>query len=263
MANSQGIHRIRCLKNFNHALPGKSKKKPGLMKQKLKTGPLGWALLFLLTVAVIAAVFILTPLGSKIWRLNHLLADMEEARNYFLSFQPYSTLYFIIFQILQVVISVIPGELTGFLGGFIFGAIPGFLYSMIGLTTGSAIAVTIGRIFKKVFLERIIPARILDMFGKRVGKWGLLTVFIFYLIPGAPKDYMCYLIGLSRIPLLRFIIVSSLGRMPATLVLSLEGGKVVEGDWVFSAVLAIASLVILIPLLVFSDRIQRYFGIKD
>ena len=196
-------------------------------------------------------------------RLNHLLADMEEARNYFLSFQPYSTLYFIIFQILQVVISVIPGELTGFLGGFIFGAIPGFLYSMIGLTTGSAIAVTIGRIFKKVFLERIIPARILDMFGKRVGKWGLLTVFIFYLIPGAPKDYMCYLIGLSRIPLLRFIIVSSLGRMPATLVLSLEGGKVVEGDWVFSAVLAIASLVILIPLLVFSDRIQRYFGIKD
>jgi len=218
--------------------------------------------LFFLTMTVIGAMVILTPLGSKIMQFNDLLLDMEKARDFILSYQPYSALYFIGFQILQVIIAAIPGELTGFLGGLIFGGIPGFLYSVIGLTVGSAVAVTIGRVFERVFLERIIPTRLLDRFGNRVEKWGLLTVFIFYLIPGAPKDYMCYLIGLSRIPLIHFIVISAIARMPATLVLSLEGANVFEGNWLFLAALTIASLVILIPLLIFSDHIQRYFGIK-
>jgi len=224
---------------------------------------LGWALLALLTMMAITAIFIISPLGSWIWHIKDFLTDREEARTYILSAQPYSALYYIGLQIFQVVISVIPGEVTGFLGGFIFGAGPGFLYSVIGLTVGSAIAVAIGRVFERVFLERIIPKRLLDRFGNRVERWGLVTVFIFYLIPGAPKDYTCYLIGLSRLPLTHFIVISSIARMPATLVLNLQGAKVFEGDWLFLAILTVVSMIILIPLLVFSDHIQRYFGIKS
>lgn len=223
----------------------------------------GWALLLVLAVAVLAAVFVLSPLGAWIWRMNDLLTDKEGARAYILSFQPFAIFFYIGLQVIQVVIALIPGELTGFLGGFIFGAGPGFLYSIIGLTLGSALAVSIGRAFERVFVEKIIPARILDKFEAQVNRWGLLTVFIFYLIPGAPKDYMCYLIGLSRLPLLPFIIVSSIARMPATLILNLQGAKVFEGDWTFLVLLTLAALIVLIPLLIFSSRIQRYFGIKE
>ncbi|MBU2551678.1 MAG: VTT domain-containing protein [Proteobacteria bacterium] len=201
------------------------------------------------------------PLGGLIGRLTRFLADKEGARAYILSFQPYAALYFIGLQILQVVLSPIPGELSGFLGGFIFGWDGGFLYSTLGLTLGSLVCVSLGRAFERVFLEKILPAAVLDGFSVRVDRWGLPMVFILFLIPGAPKDYLSYLFGLSRLPIWSFLLVSALGRMPGTLVLSLQGAKVFQGDWTFFAVLTGASLLVLVPALIFKDRIFRRLGL--
>lgn len=233
------------------------------IKEHIKLNQAEWGLLFGLAVLALLAFILLSPLKGWTTHTWTLLGDKESARTYILSYQPYSAFYFIGLQIFQVIISVIPGELAGFVGGFIFGSGLGFLYSTIGLILGSIIAVVIGRVFERVFLEKIIPQRLLDRFSRRIERWGLLSVFIFFLMPGVPKDYMCYLIGLTRLPLVPFIIVSSLARMPGTLVLALQGAKVFEGDWIFLTVLTLSSLIILIPLLIFNDRIQVYFGLRE
>ncbi len=233
------------------------------IKEHIKLNQAEWGLLFGLAVLGLLAFILLSPLKGWTTHTMTLLGDKEAARTYILSYQPYSALYFIGLQIFQVIIAVIPGELAGFVGGFIFGSGLGFFYSTIGLILGTCIAVVIGRIFERVFLEKIIPQRLLDRFSSRIERWGLLSVFIFFLMPGVPKDYMSYLIGLTRLPLVPFIIVSSLARMPGTLVLSLQGAKVFEGDWIFLTVLTLSALTILIPLLIFNDRILVYFGLRD
>jgi len=209
------------------------------------------------------AVLSYGPLGDLVHRTTRFLMDHEGARAWVLSHQPYSAVYFIALQVFQVVFSPIPGEFSGFLGGYIFGWVQGFIYSTIGLTLGSLGAVSIGRAFERVVLEKILPARVLDEFGARVHRWGLATVFILFLIPGAPKDYMSYLFGLSRISILNFLVVSAVARMPGTLALSLQGDKVFEGDWTFFIVLTGVSLAVLLPLFFLRERIFVFFGIKD
>lgn len=221
-----------------------------------------WIIIGGLTGLAVTAMVFFGPVGEWIGRSTAFLMDKEGARNYILA-QPHAALYFIGLQALQVIFSPIPGELSGLLGGFIFGWVPGFFYSTLGLTLGSLAAVSIGRALERVFLEKIIPARILDEFGARVDRYGLVTVFILFLIPGAPKDYLSYLFGLSRIPILHFVVVSALARIPGTLVLSLQGAKVFQGDWVFIIALTLAALIVLVPLLFFKDRILSWFGITD
>jgi len=235
-------------------------------RTKGRRGNRAWlkGLLFLVLLGLAPlAVLSYGPLGDLVQRTTRFLMDHEGARAWVLSHQPYSAVYFIALQVFQVVFSPIPGEFSGFLGGYIFGWVQGFIYSTIGLTLGSLVAVSIGRAFERVVLEKILPARVLDEFGARVHRWGLATVFILFLIPGAPKDYMSYLFGLSRIPILNFLVVSAAARMPGTLALSLQGAKVFEGDWIFFIVLTAVSLAVLLPLFFWRDRIFVFFGIKD
>jgi uncharacterized membrane protein YdjX (TVP38/TMEM64 family) len=218
------------------------------------------AIIGLLVLVVLAVVFF-HPIKELTLQITRFLMDKDGARAYFEAHQPYSALYYMGLCVLQVVISPIPGELASFLAGMVFGWLKGFLYASIGLTVGSLINVTVGRIFQRVFLEKIIPARLLDSFEARANKYGLLTVWILFLFPGAPKDIFCYLFGLSRIPIWIFLLVSSVARMPGTLVLTLQGDQVFEGDWTAFIVTTVSAMVVLIPALIFKDRIMRRLGL--
>ncbi len=222
-----------------------------------------WLLLVLLIALVGLGVAFYGPLKDFTWRVTEFLLDVEGARAYILEHQPYSIFYFIGLQVLQVIISPIPGEVSCFLGGLVFGWALGFLYSCIGLTIGSLVNVSVGRAFERVFLEKIIPVRVLDRFEARAKKWGLLSVFILFLFPGAPKDTLCFLFGLTRIPIIPFLLVSSVARMPGTLVLNLQGAKVIEGDWTFFIILTVTGIAVAVPALIFKERIFRRFGITD
>jgi uncharacterized membrane protein YdjX (TVP38/TMEM64 family) len=216
-----------------------------------------------LIILLILAVVFFAPLKKLVVDVTEFLLDKDGARRWILNHQPYSSLYFLGLQILQVIFSPVPGEVSCFLGGLIFGWWQGFLLSSLGLTIGSLVNVSIGRIFERVFLERIMPARLLDRFEVNVKRWGLTTVFVLFLFPGAPKDTLCYLFGLSRIPIWSFLVVSSVARLPGTLVLSLQGAKIVEGDWFFFIVITAAGMGVAITTLIFRNRLLRWLRISD
>jgi uncharacterized membrane protein YdjX (TVP38/TMEM64 family) len=66
---------------------------------------------------------------------------------------------------------------------------------------------------------------------------GALISFILFLLPGFPKDSLCFLLGFSHMPLKLFLIICTVGRLPGTLMLTLQGAKVYEGEYLFTAVL--------------------------
>ncbi len=169
-----------------------------------------------------------------------VVSDREETARFVAAFGDGAPVVFMLFQVLQVIFAPVPGEATGFIGGYLFGAASGFVYSSIALTAGSMINFYIGRFIGKRYIRKLIPERHLTRFDRLVSQKGVMLIFILFIIPGFPKDYLCLFLGLSIMPFKVFILMAAIGRMPGTFMLSLQGAMLFERNYL---VLAVAFLV--------------------
>lgn len=185
-----------------------------------------------------------------------VFTDKERIRQVLDAAGPLAPLLFILVQVLQVVFAPIPGEATGFIGGFLFGVPLGMLYSTIGLTVGSALAFLLGRWLEVHFVTRVVNPETLKRFDFLMERQGALVAFFLFVIPGFPKDYLCFILGLSQMSLRLFLVLCTVGRLPGTLMLTLQGAKVYEGDYLFSAVLI--GLCLLLGLVLYYFRETLY-----
>jgi len=183
-------------------------------------------------------------LWEEITYFYHLLSDRDQIKTFVASFGHGAPAIFIIIQILQVLLAPFPGEATGFIGGFLFGTAKGFLYSSIGLTLGSWINFSIGRFLGKRFVRKMIPEPQLDRLDKIIKRQGVIVLFVLFIIPGFPKDYLCLFLGLSTMPLKIFLILTGIGRMPGTLMLSLQGSYFFEQKYGLFAVIMVLCLIV-------------------
>ena len=167
-------------------------------------------------------------------------------------------IFFIVLQALQVVVSPIPGEATGFLGGYLFGVWGGFIYSTIGLTLGSVFAFAIGRWLGAHFVRNMVSKQNWERMGFIVEAEGAILCFIIYLIPGLPKDIVCYLFGISPMPLWVFALVSGLGRIPGTWILSAQGAHTAHGQYIQAVLIGVIALAVALPLYYYRLRIVAW-----
>ena len=166
---------------------------------------------------------------------------------------------FIALQALQVIIAPIPGEVTGILGGFLFGEWVGLLYSTIGLTLGSVAAFGVGRWLGARYVRTLVSQETWDKMGFIVEAEGAILCFVIYLIPGLPKDMVCYLFGISPMPLWVFALVSTLGRIPGTWVLSAQGAHTAAGNYLQVTLLTTIVVGVALPLYYYRNQIIRWF----
>lgn len=154
--------------------------------------------------------------------------------------------------VLQVILAVIPGEPFEIAGGYAFGAVEGTALCLTAATAGSLLVFLLVRIFGtrlvRVFFsqEQVQSLRFLKTSPKR----DFLFLLIF-MIPGTPKDLLCYFAGLTDIRLPVWLLICSLGRIPS-LVTSTVGGDALgtQNYWfagiVFAATLAVSGLGLLL-----------------
>jgi len=197
------------------------------------------------------AFIIFYEYNSQLWnqvaKLYDLLHDRHQLKGFIRSFGAYSPLAYILLQILQVVVAPIPGGAIEWLGGFLFGVKAGFIYSMIGLFLGSWMAFSLARIFEKVAVEKFVSEQTREKFDYLVEHQGAILSFILFLIPGFPKDALCYILGLTPMHLGIFLVISTIGRIPGTLMACLQGGKAFEHQYItFLILLGISGLVIMV-----------------
>ncbi len=168
-------------------------------------------------------------------------------------------LVFIAIQTAQVIAAPIPGEATGFIGGYVFGAARGFLLSSVGLTLGSVINFGIGRGLGRRYVRKLIPENAFQRLDRLLQRQGVLVVFLMFLIPGFPKDYLCLLLGLSTLSPKLFILLVGVGRMPGTLLLSVKGAALYDKEYLLLAVVGGAVLVVVAAAVLFRERLYRWF----
>ena len=163
--------------------------------------------------ALLLAFFCLT-LYLLIYHSDIYLAffDRKRLADYINSFGRLSPLIFIALQVFQVLFAPIPGEVTGFLGGFLYGNFFGILYSTIGLGVGSWLAFVFARWAGQPLVELVVSYKTLQRYDYLMAHQGTWIAFLLFLIPGFPKDYLCYILGLSHMDLKTFLIISTIGR---------------------------------------------------
>jgi uncharacterized membrane protein YdjX (TVP38/TMEM64 family) len=191
---------------------------------------------FFAVTALCSFLFFITYLSilyrTEIWEsiliCYDFISSRDKIQNFITSFHGWAPVIFILFQLLQVLFAPVPGEATGFIGGYLFGAFQGFFYSCIGLTIGSWINFMIGRFFGKKYIRKWISQRFLNRFEPLLKRQGIFVLLILFIFPGFPKDYLCLFLGMTVLPIKVFMIISTVGRMPGTLMLSLQGSYVFD-----------------------------------
>ncbi len=194
-------------------------------------------------VAITAALTLTGHLQQFYKVLWEIFRSKEALRTYLEGWGVWAPVVFVVLQALQVVIAPIPGELTGIVGGFVFGGLMSIVYSTIGLSIGSLRAFAAARVIGLPFVKLVISEDTLEKCRFVSEPRGIIASLILFVIPGFPKDILCYCLGLSPMNYLTFLLVCGLGRIPGTAMLSFSGAAIYEEDWRLLIAVAITALV--------------------
>ena len=209
--------------------------------------------LILLAVAIMAGMayaLYATGMIDLLTSKNRLLQFIKENRTH-------AATIFIGLQIVQVVAAPLPGEVTGFAGGILFGPVWGVVYSTIGLTIGSWLAFMLARWLGRPIVERLVRRETIERYDYVMKHKGLLLAFLLFLIPGFPKDILCYILGLGHMNQRDFLIVSASGRLLGTVLLTMGGTFFRDAHYAALFTVVGISLLIVLLAMIHHDRLER------
>jgi len=185
-----------------------------------------------------------------------LLTSKQRLLDYIQEYEQNAAIIFIGFQILQVVAAPLPGEVTGFVGGILFGPWWGVVYSTIGLAIGSWIAFLLARWLGRPIVERLVKRETIDRYDYVMKHKGLLLAFLLFLIPGFPKDILCYILGLGHMRQRDFLLISISGRLFGTVLLTLGGAFFRDSHYVALFTVVGIGLLIFLFAMIYHKRLE-------
>lgn len=190
-----------------------------------------------------------------------LIRDREALRGWILGWGWAGFLAFTLLQTFQVVVFVVPGEIVQVAGGWIFGLWPSLGLSLVGIGLGSLVNFAAGRILGRPFVVslfgegRVHHAEAIAQGGKAAAGF-----FLLFVIPGIPKDILCYVAGLTTMRFWSFLLVSLLGRLPGIFGSAWIGAATQAGDYRVALVILVAASLLFLLGLLFRDRIVGLLG---
>jgi uncharacterized membrane protein YdjX (TVP38/TMEM64 family) len=204
--------------------------------------------------AIAVMLYLLFPLGMVQYLTDkqRLLAMIKEHR-------ADAAVIFIGLQVLQVVAAPVPGEVTGFVGGLFFGPLWGVLFSTIGLTIGSWLAFILARFAGRPLVETFVKPETIKRYDYIMKHKGLFLAFLMFLIPGFPKDLLCYLLGLGHMRQRDFLIVSTTGRLLGTILLTIGGAFFRDQRYAAFFTLAGISVAVILVTMIYRENIEDWF----
>lgn len=217
-----------------------------------------WKVILTVVITIVGTIALLTLFwyGYK----TGMLADPEKMQAFFRQIGPLAPVVFMLYQIVQVVIPLIPGGFSVGIGMLMFGLWWGLLINTIPIILGSMInfylskkigwriieavvpekEVAVARSWSKINREKFSQFWVFQPFKRRLkpekfdSMMNWLTrdnyfyetvVFFTMLLPGFPADLLCFVYGLMDIKPRRFLIILLITKPLNTLMYG----------WIFSA----------------------------
>lgn len=136
---------------------------------------------------------------------------------------------FVAFMAVSVLFAPIPNAPIFVAAGLIWGPWLGTTYSMAGMIIGSALSFYTSRILGRRHLGRLIGRRAASRLDRLAGAMGGRLILVARLVPIVNFDWISMLAGLTAMPFRVFIIYSTIGLFPTT-VLAVVAGDTLEDD---------------------------------
>ena len=82
-------------------------------------------------------------------------------------------------------------------------------------------------------------------------------IFILFFIPGTPKDLLTYVSGLFPIKLWRFIVITTIARIPSIITSTLAGANIATGNWKLGLALYAIIFLIVVAFIYIYNRFDK------
>lgn len=147
------------------------------------------------------------------------LASQETLSTYIQKAGLWGPPLFIILQIMQTVVPIIPGALTSVAGVYIYGHLVGTIYNYIGIVIGCYILFYLTKTHGKRFVLAVVSQKQYDKYIGWLDKGKKFEYFFIAMMisPVSPADFLCMLAGLTKMSYKKYMTIIILTK-PITLV---------------------------------------------
>lgn len=166
-------------------------------------------------VNIISIVGLILTTGFMYWCWKQgILTSQENMQKFIMGFGAAAGIIFVLIQIIQVIIPVIPGGVSCVAGVIVFGAGMGFVYNYVGICIGSILVFLIAKRYGRPLMVKMFDKKLIDKYESWTEKNGRFTKLfaLAIFLPVAPDDFLCYLAGTTRMKLKTFTAVILLGK---------------------------------------------------
>ncbi len=148
--------------------------------------------------------------------LLEIVESKEKFDAFISSFGVRGEIVFVTIRAVQTVVKIIPAEPLEIAAGYVWGTYKGLALCMLGTEIGSAIILILTSLFGIKLINMLFDVRKINEWSfisdsKR--KYALLTII--YLIPGTPKDFITYFVGVTDTKILPFLVLTGIARIPS------------------------------------------------
>lgn len=211
------------------------------------------------TISLLVLLALTVGLTLLFWRYFST-ENQTDFRTYMESVGLAAPLLFLLAQMLQVFLPLLPGELMEISAGYLFGAIKGTLLCFLGVGIASAAVFWLVRKFGRKILDVYFDVDKLyetKLFSNEQHIKRLL--FLLFFIPGTPKDLLTFFAPLSRVTLPEFLWITMIARIPSVISSTVGGHFLVEGNYLYAAIVfLVTGALSLCGIAVYNRLMKRY-----
>ena len=183
--------------------------------------------------------------------INNMLSTiLDENRDLFIQ-QLHTTCHgfeaplFVLIRAIQTAVKVVPAEPLEIGSGYAFGVFGGLALCLLGNLLGSIFILALTKRFGRKIVDIFIPSSKIDQMRIFRNPSKIYTLlFILYIIPGTPKDGFTYMVGLTNIDFFKFLVLTTIARIPSIITSTYVGDAIGDKNYLLSALVFIATFLL-------------------
>lgn len=202
-----------------------------LLKKYFKLPDKNLCIVYAVFIGLLSVAF-LTVYFTAGKTLTTFISDTQSFNAWLKSYENFSAIIFVLIRAFQTVIKIIPAEPLEIAAGYAFGTFKGLLLCSLGTFIGSLFIVLIAKTAGKKFIDAFVKKEQLELIEKSFTnhKNKDLFLWIFYLVPGTPKDIFTYIISSTQINLVRFFVITTVARIPSIITSTICGSELYKSN---------------------------------
>ncbi|MCK6077517.1 TVP38/TMEM64 family protein [Paenibacillus silvae] len=217
-----------------------------------------------IVIKILLGIFVALSMGLLIYYASDIIkimSSMDNFRAYIHSTGHWGPVMFILFQILQIVVAPIPGEIVQIAGGYIYGSALGSFYTTVGLILGSAIAFYFTRFIGRDFVSRLLQKQNMKWISFMQDERKFTAfLFIFFVVPGLPKDMLVFVAALTSISSLRFFIILLVARLPWIIASAALGSTIQTQQYTIAIIISVIAVIGFVLGYIYKDKLVNLFS---